>query len=131
MGKISDIDRVLVTGGAGFLGSHLCDRLIADGVTVVCLDNFFTGNRRNIAHLLIDRASGPPVGSRGKGVQPRSLEIFNDLGIADRVIAGGRFDLPMRFHGDHPHPSIRSTDAMDRSDAPYTRSLITPPRSMS
>ncbi len=44
--------RVLVTGGAGFLGSHLCDRLIADGADVVCVDNFFTGSKRNIAHLL-------------------------------------------------------------------------------
>jgi UDP-glucuronate decarboxylase len=44
--------RVLVTGGAGFLGSHLCDRLIADGNEVVCLDNFFTGDRRNVDHLL-------------------------------------------------------------------------------
>jgi UDP-glucuronate decarboxylase len=44
--------RVLVTGGAGFLGSHLCDRLIKDGHEVVCLDNFFTGRKQNIAHLL-------------------------------------------------------------------------------
>lgn len=44
--------RVLVTGGAGFLGSHLCDRLIADGQEVICLDNFFTGKRDNIEHLL-------------------------------------------------------------------------------
>ncbi|MBR1645803.1 MAG: SDR family oxidoreductase [Selenomonadaceae bacterium] len=44
--------RVLVTGGAGFLGSHLCDRLIADGHEVICLDNFFTGTKKNIAHLL-------------------------------------------------------------------------------
>jgi UDP-glucuronate decarboxylase len=44
--------RVLVTGGAGFLGSHLCERLLADGAVVVCVDNFFTGARRNIEHLL-------------------------------------------------------------------------------
>ena len=44
--------RVLVTGGAGFLGSHLCDRLIAEGAEVLCLDNFFTGRRSNVAHLL-------------------------------------------------------------------------------
>ena len=43
--------RVLVTGGAGFLGSHLCDRLVADGHEVICLDNFFTGTRRNVEHL--------------------------------------------------------------------------------
>jgi UDP-glucuronate decarboxylase len=44
--------RVLVTGGAGFLGSHLCDRLIGDGHEVLCVDNFFTGDKGNIAHLL-------------------------------------------------------------------------------
>lgn len=44
--------RVLVTGGAGFIGSHLCERLLADGHEVICLDNFFTGRRENVAHLL-------------------------------------------------------------------------------
>ncbi|SPD72111.1 NAD-binding protein [uncultured Desulfobacterium sp.] len=44
--------RVLVTGGAGFLGSHLCDRLIKEGTDVICLDNFFTGTKDNIRHLL-------------------------------------------------------------------------------
>ncbi len=43
--------RVLVTGGAGFLGSHLCERLLADGAHVLCVDNYFTGSPRNIAHL--------------------------------------------------------------------------------
>ena len=43
--------RVLVTGGAGFLGSHLCDRLIQGGHEVLCLDNFFTGSKGNISHL--------------------------------------------------------------------------------
>ncbi len=43
--------RCLVTGGAGFLGSHLCDRLLADGHEVICLDNFFTGRRVNVEHL--------------------------------------------------------------------------------
>jgi len=42
----------LVTGGAGFLGSHLCERLVKQGEEVICLDNFFTGRRRNVAHLL-------------------------------------------------------------------------------
>lgn len=44
--------RVLVTGGAGFLGSHLCDRLLAQGHDVICADNLFTGDKRNVAHLL-------------------------------------------------------------------------------
>ena len=44
--------RILVTGGAGFLGSHLCERLLVDGADVLCVDNFFTGARRNIKHLM-------------------------------------------------------------------------------
>jgi UDP-glucuronate decarboxylase len=44
--------RILVTGGAGFLGSHLCDRLLKEGHEVVCIDNLFTGQKANIAHLL-------------------------------------------------------------------------------
>lgn len=44
--------RILITGGAGFLGSHLCDRFINQGHEVVCLDNYFTGRKRNVAHLL-------------------------------------------------------------------------------
>jgi UDP-glucuronate decarboxylase len=44
--------RILVTGGSGFLGSHLCESLLADGANVICLDNFFTGSRTNIEHLL-------------------------------------------------------------------------------
>ena len=49
------MSRVLVTGGAGFLGSHLCDRLIRDGHDVLCLDNFYTGSKQNIVHLLDHR----------------------------------------------------------------------------
>jgi len=43
---------ILVTGGAGFLGSHLCERLLREGNDVLCVDNYFTGTRRNIAHLV-------------------------------------------------------------------------------
>jgi UDP-glucuronate decarboxylase len=44
--------RILVTGGAGFIGSHLCERLLDDGNEVICLDNFFTGSKKNIVHLI-------------------------------------------------------------------------------
>jgi UDP-glucuronate decarboxylase len=47
--------RILVTGGAGFLGSHLCERLLAVGNEVLCVDNYFTGRRQNVAHLLDDK----------------------------------------------------------------------------
>ena len=50
--RISNRKRVLVTGGAGFLGSHLCQRLLADGCDVICADNFYSGTKDNIAHLL-------------------------------------------------------------------------------
>lgn len=47
-----DVKQVLVTGGAGFLGSHLCERLLIEGHQVLCLDNFFTGSKNNVAHLI-------------------------------------------------------------------------------
>lgn len=52
--RTSEETRVLVTGGAGFLGSHLCERLLAEGAHVTCLDNLYTGQKRNILHLMRD-----------------------------------------------------------------------------
>ncbi|MEL6858066.1 MAG: UDP-glucuronic acid decarboxylase family protein [Pseudomonadota bacterium] len=49
------INRVLVTGGAGFIGSHICDRLVEKGYEVLCVDNFFTGERSNVSHLLDEK----------------------------------------------------------------------------
>ncbi len=49
---MAKVKRILVTGGAGFLGSHLCDRLVCDGHDVICIDNFFTSQKNNVAHLL-------------------------------------------------------------------------------
>ena len=48
------MQRILVTGGAGFLGSHLCERLTQKGHSVLCVDNYYTGSKRNISHLLGD-----------------------------------------------------------------------------
>src|SRR5580700_11041891 len=50
--KRQDVKSILVTGGAGFLGSHLCERLLAEGHEVLCADNFFTGSKANIMHLI-------------------------------------------------------------------------------
>jgi UDP-glucuronate decarboxylase len=52
--KLHLAKRILVTGGAGFLGSHLCERLLDEGHDILCLDNYYTGSKRNIAHLLDD-----------------------------------------------------------------------------
>ncbi|MBM83143.1 MAG: NAD-dependent dehydratase, partial [Planctomycetaceae bacterium] len=49
---MSSKKRILVTGGAGFIGSHICDRLVAEEHDVICLDNFFTSQKQNVAHLL-------------------------------------------------------------------------------
>ncbi|KAJ9510081.1 hypothetical protein QJQ45_015547 [Haematococcus lacustris] len=64
--------RVLVTGGAGFVGSHLCDFLVSRGDYVICLDNFFTGSKENVAHLL-DKPNFELV--RHDVVEPISLEV--------------------------------------------------------
>src|SRR5438552_7668461 len=52
---MAKVKRILVTGGAGFLGSHICDRLVSDGHDVICLDTFFTSQKSNVAHLLPKR----------------------------------------------------------------------------
>ena len=56
--------RVLVTGGAGFLGSHLCERLLAQGDEVLCVDNYFTGRKDNVAHLAAAPICGHDRGPR-------------------------------------------------------------------
>ncbi|WP_026842000.1 UDP-glucuronic acid decarboxylase family protein [Citrifermentans bremense] len=71
--------RVLVTGGAGFIGSHLCERLLREGHDVICLDNFFTGSKLNIAHLL-DNSNFELI--RHDVTQPILLEVDRIYNLA-------------------------------------------------
>jgi UDP-glucuronate decarboxylase len=73
------IRRILVTGGAGFLGSHLCERLVEEGHDVICLDNFFTSQKQNVAHLLA-RANFELV--RHDVTQPIYLEVDEIYNLA-------------------------------------------------
>jgi len=72
--------RVVVTGGAGFLGSHLCERFLGDGCQVVCVDNLLTGRRDNVAHL-----AGSP------------LFTFSNQNVSDGVIVAGTVDAVLHF----------------------------------
>ena len=128
------MERVLVTGGAGFLGSHLCDRLVAAGHDVLCVDNFFTGSKRNIAHLFgnpyfelmrhdvtfplyveIDRifnlaCPASPVHYQFDPVQTTKTSVhgaINMLGLAKRVKARILQASTSEVYGDpeiHPQP---------------------------
>ena len=85
--------------------------------------------RRGIACRLIEASAGPQRGSRGKGVQPRTLEVFGDLGIVDRVIANGRIAMPMRWTAPDGQVTLRGAvpEALrGRPDVPHAASLITP-----
>lgn len=76
---MATIKRILVTGGAGFLGSHLCERLVEQGHDVVCLDNFFTSQKSNVSHLL-SRANFELV--RHDVIQPIWLEVDEIYNLA-------------------------------------------------
>lgn len=127
-------DRVLVTGGAGFLGSHLCDRLLSEGADVLCLDNFYTGSKDNIRHLLgdsrfevirhdvtfplyveVDRiynlaCPASPVHYQHDPVQTTKTSVhgaINMLGLAKRVKARILQASTSEVYGDpevHPQP---------------------------
>ena len=127
-------DRVLVTGGAGFLGSHLCDRLLSEGADVLCLDNFYTGSKDNIRHLLgdsrfevirhdvtfplyveVDRiynlaCPASPVHYQHDPVQTTKTSVhgaINMLGLAKRVQARILQASTSEVYGDpevHPQP---------------------------
>ncbi len=126
--------RVLVTGGAGFLGSHLCDRLITDGAAVLCVDNFFTGSKDNVVHLLsqphfevmrhdvtfplyieVDQiynlaCPASPVHYQNDPVQTTKTSVhgaINMLGLAKRVRARIMQASTSEVYGDpevHPQP---------------------------
>lgn len=128
------MNHTLVTGGAGFLGSHLCDRLIKDGHDVLCVDNFFTGSKANVAHLLdnpnfelmrhdvtfplyveVDRifnlaCPASPVHYQHDPVQTTKTSVhgaINMLGLAKRVKARILQASTSEVYGDpevHPQP---------------------------
>jgi len=128
------MNKILVTGGAGFLGSHLCDRLIKDGHDVLCVDNFFTGSKVNVAHLLanpnfelmrhdvtfplyveVDRifnlaCPASPVHYQHDPVQTTKTSVhgaINMLGLAKRVKARILQASTSEVYGDpevHPQP---------------------------
>lgn len=85
--------------------------------------------RRGVSFRLIDAAAGPQPGSRGKGVQPRTLELFGDLGIIERVLANGRLAMPIRSTAQDGSVTLGGAEPEElrnRPDIPYTTSLITP-----
>ena len=132
---MAQIDRkILVTGGAGFLGSHLCDRLVGRGDDVLCVDNFFTGSKRNVEHLVresrfelmrhdvtfplyveVDRifnlaCPASPVHYQHDPVQTTKTSVhgaINMLGLAKRVKARILQASTSEVYGDpevHPQP---------------------------
>ncbi|MGW6281321.1 FAD-dependent oxidoreductase [Kribbella sp. NPDC055071] len=97
--------------GAGPTGLTLACELARDGVPF----------------RLIDAAPGPQPGSRGKGIQPRILEVFDDLGIGERVRSHGQLAMPIRSTAPDDQVTLHSVDAVSqRPDIPYPASLITP-----
>src|SRR2546423_991528 len=83
--------------------------------------------RRGVPFRLVEAAPGPQPGSRGKGVQPRTLEVFDDLGVVDRVLAHGRMAMPIRSTAPGGQVTLSgAAPAAERPDLPYPASLITP-----
>ena len=135
MGQFSE-RRVLVTGGAGFLGSHLCERLLRDGCEVLCVDNFFSGSRESIIHLLsnprfelmrhdvtfplfveVDEifnlaCPASPIHYQFDPVQTTKTSVhgaINMLGLAKRVKAKILQASTSEVYGDpHCHPQLES-----------------------
>ena len=86
--------RILVTGGAGFIGAHLCERLLRDGHQVLCVDNFYTGSRRNIHHLLANDAFEV---LRHDVTFPLYVEV-DQIYQRDRTSASGRGPIQLISH---------------------------------
>ena len=83
--------------------------------------------RRNVSFLLIEKAEGPLKGSRGKGIQPRTLEVFGDLGIVDRIVArGGLYPTTREYGGDGFKDSDFSEQREPSPNEPYGRPLMLP-----
>ena len=83
--------------------------------------------RRAVSFRLIEAAPGPQPGSRGKGLQPRTLEVFDDLGIVDRVMAHGRMAMPIRSIAPDGTLTLGGANVVKESpDVPYRASLFTP-----
>lgn len=84
--------------------------------------------RSGVAFRLIESCAGPQPGSRGKGIQPRTLEVFEDLGIIDRVIAHGRMGIPIRSTAPDGQATVAGNEVAlkDRADVPYPTALVTP-----
>jgi len=83
--------------------------------------------RRGVSFRLVEAAPGPQPGSRGKGIQPRTLEVFDDLGVVDRVIAHGRMAMPIRSTAPDGQVAVTIGETFTgRPDIPYPATLITP-----
>ncbi|WP_328610281.1 FAD-dependent monooxygenase [Amycolatopsis sp. NBC_00345] len=84
--------------------------------------------RRGVPVRIVDQAGAPFTGSRGKGLQPRTLEVLDHLGVTGRLVSHGRFRLPLRFHhatGGHRDADL-SAGAEPSPDSPYARTLLIP-----
>ncbi|WP_211299677.1 FAD-dependent monooxygenase, partial [Amycolatopsis lexingtonensis] len=83
--------------------------------------------RGGVPFRLVEAAPGPRPGSRGKGVQPRSLEVFDDLGVVDRVLAHGRQAMPIRSTTPGGEVTLSGAGPLpEQPGIPYPASLITP-----
>lgn len=108
--------------GAGSLPTVLIAGAGPTGLTLAC-----ELARRGVPFRLVDASPGPQPGSRGKGLQPRTLEVFDDLGIVNRVIAHGRMAMPIRSTAADGQVTLSGMESVrPRPDVPYPAALITP-----